>query len=220
MADVFVSYSRANRDRITGVSDAIEASGYSVWWDRRLTPSDDYAMLIEREISAAPAVVVAWSETARQSLWVRAEANEALDAGKLVQISLDGAKLPLPFTMLHFLDFTRWGGERAGEPWSEFHARVTGLLRGEGMTAGTAFTGGGGAAPRGPALQGLGKLALLGWISILVVAGIAGAILAAVAGGLSPSAFGGIALVALALAAILLGVTAFTLIRISLASRR
>jgi len=220
MADVFVSYSRANRDRITGVSDAIEASGYSVWWDRRLTPSDDYAMLIEREISAAPAVVVAWSETARQSLWVRAEANEALDAGKLVQISLDGAKLPLPFTMLHFLDFTRWGGERAGEPWSEFHARVTGLLRGEGMTDGAAFAGGSGTAPRGPALQGLGKLALLGWISILVVAGIAGAILAAVAGGLSPSAFGSIALVGLALAAILLTVTAFTLIRISLASRR
>lgn len=218
MADVFVSYSRANRDRITGVSDAIEASGYSVWWDRRLTPSDDYAMLIEREISAAPAVVVAWSETARQSLWVRAEANEALDAGKLVQISLDGAKLPLPFTMLHFLDFTRWGGERGGEPWSEFHARVTGLLRGEGMAAGPAFAGG--PSPRGPALQGLGKLALLGWISILVVAGIAGAILAAVAGGLSPSAFGGITLVGLALAAILLAVTAFTLIRISLASRR
>lgn len=218
MADVFVSYSRANRDRITGVSDAIEASGYSVWWDRRLTPSDDYAMLIEREISAAPSVVVAWSETARQSLWVRAEANEALDAGKLVQISLDGAKLPLPFTMLHFLDFTRWGGERAGEPWSEFHARITGLLRGEGMAAEPAFTGG--ASPRGPALQGLGKLALLGWLSILVVAGIAGAILAAVAGGLSPSAFGGIALVGLALAAILLAVTAFVLIRISLASRR
>jgi hypothetical protein len=219
MADVFVSYSRANRDRITGVSDAIEASGYSVWWDRRLTPSDDYAMLIEREISAAPAVVVAWSETARQSLWVRAEANEALDAGQLVQISLDGAKLPLPFTMLHFLDFTRWGGERAGEPWGEFHARVTGLLRGEGMAAEAAFAGGG-AAPRGPALQGFGKLALLGWISILVVAGIAGAILAAVAGGLGPSAFGGIALVGLALAGILLAVTAFTLIRISLASRR
>lgn len=218
MADVFVSYSRANRERITGVSDAIEASGYSVWWDRRLTPSDDYAMLIEREISAAPAVVVAWSETARQSLWVRAEANEALDAGKLVQISLDGAKLPLPFTMLHFLDFTRWGGERAGEPWSEFHARVTGLLRGEGMAAEPAFASG--ASQRGPALQGLGNLALLGWISILVVAGIAGAILAAVAGGLSPSAFGGIALVGLALAAILLAVTAFTLIRISLASRR
>ncbi|MEA3047511.1 MAG: hypothetical protein QOJ53_1843, partial [Sphingomonadales bacterium] len=98
MADVFVSYSRANRDRVAGVSDGLAATGYSVWWDQQLLPSDDYAMLIEREIDAARCVVVAWSQTARQSLWVRAEANEALDKGKLVQINLDGARLPLPFT--------------------------------------------------------------------------------------------------------------------------
>ena len=62
---------------------------------------------------------------------VRAEANEALDSGKLVQINLDGTRLPLPYSVLHFLDFTRWRGERQGTPWSEFDARVGGLLRGE-----------------------------------------------------------------------------------------
>ena len=111
MAEVFVSYSRANRDRIDGLSDALETSGYSVWWDRSLTAGADYAMVIEEQIDAAPCVVVAWSQTARQSLWVRAEANEALDAGKLVQINLDNARLPLPFTMLHFLDFSGWSGD-------------------------------------------------------------------------------------------------------------
>jgi hypothetical protein len=222
MADVFVSYSRTNRDRVTGVSDALEASGYSVWWDRRLTPSDDYAMLIESQIDAAPSVVVAWSAAARQSLWVRAEANEALDAGKLVQINLDGARLPLPFTMLHFLDFTRWSGDRSGEPWGELDGRITSLLRGEGAgPSEPAFAGAGtGAVPQGPALQGFGKLALLGWASILLVGLIAGAILMAVAGGLSASQFGSVALIGLALAALLLAATAFTLLRISMASRR
>jgi TIR domain len=223
MADVFVSYSRSNRDQVTGVSDALEASGYSVWWDRRLSPSDDYAMLIETEIDAAPSVVVAWSATARQSLWVRAEANEALDAGKLVQINLDGSRLPLPFTMLHFLDFSRWGGQRSNEPWGELDSRITALLRGEGA-AEPAFAGGGGivagGAARGPALQGLGKTALLGWASILLVGLIAGAILMTVAGKLNASQFGSVALIGLALAALLLGATAFTLLRISMASRR
>ena len=119
MADVFVSYSRKNRDRVELISGGLAESGYSLWWDERLAASDDYALLIESEIDAAPCVVVAWSASARQSLWVRAEANEALDAGKLVQISLDQAKLPLPFTMLHLLDFSRWGGERQGSPWGE-----------------------------------------------------------------------------------------------------
>ena len=66
----------------------------------------------------------AWSRTARDSLWVRAEANEALDQGKLVQINLDGAKLPLPFTMLHFTDFSHWTGAREQAPWPQLVALV------------------------------------------------------------------------------------------------
>lgn len=64
MADMFVSYSRVDRDRITGVSDAIEESGHSVWWDRTLAPGDDYAVLIEKENDAARRGIVAWSQTA------------------------------------------------------------------------------------------------------------------------------------------------------------
>src|SRR5437868_7609509 len=123
MADVFVSYSRLNRDRIVTVSDNLEETGYSVWWDRALAPGDDYALLIEEQIDASKCVVVAWSETARQSLWVRAEANEALDAGKLVQINLDRTRLPLPFSALNFVDFSAWGGIRTEECWSTLDRR-------------------------------------------------------------------------------------------------
>ncbi len=218
MADVFVSYARKNRDRVGALSGALEQSGYALWWDPELAPGDDYGMVIEREIAAAPCVVVAWSSAARQSLWVRAEANEALDGGKLVQVSLDEAKLPLPFTMLHFLDFSRWRGERQGEPWAEFDARVSGLLRGEAadMTGVTIEPG----AQAGPALQGLGRAAMIGWAAILVAALTAAAILMAVAGTISPAAFGSLTLFALALAAILLALAAFTLLRTGAASRR
>jgi len=214
MADVFVSYSRVNRDRVTGVSDALEESGHSVWWDRALVPGDDYAMLIEREIDASRACVVAWSKTARESLWVRAEANEALDSGKLVQINLDGVKPPLPFSALHFLDFSRWGGSRGHEPWSDLDARVVRLKRGESLDALSAEP------PRGPALQGLGRVTMLGWMSILVTAMVALAMALAATGRMSAASFGGITYFALALAAVLLAATAFSLARIARASRR
>src|SRR5437868_3448171 len=131
MADVFLSYARATQKRIAEIGGALESGGYSLWWDRALNASDDYAMVIEAELDAAGCVVVAWSAQARQSLWVRAEANEALDSGKLVQIKLDEARLPLPFSVLQFLDFARWRGERQGNPWSEFDARVGKMVRGE-----------------------------------------------------------------------------------------
>lgn len=212
MADVFVSYSRANRDRIVAVSDNLEESGYSVWWDRALAPGDDYALLIEAQIDAAPCVVVAWSETARQSLWVRAEANEALDAGKLVQINLDRTRLPLPFSALNFVDFSAWGGVRHEECWTTLDGRVRRRLNGEWVDA---------HEPKpGPALQGLGKVSLLGWASILLAAAIA-LITGLVATGRLPAhMFGGFTLFAMAASATLLLLTIFTLARIARASRR
>ena len=218
MADVFVSYARKNRPRVAILSGALEADGYSLWWDRQIESGADYGMLIEREIEAAGCVVVAWSQAARQSLWVRAEANEALDAGKLVQVRLDEAKLPLPFNMLHFLDFSGWRGERDGEPWSAFDSRVGGLLRGEPFDAAPLARE---RAPQaGPALQGLGRVALLGWAAIAVAALMAVAILMAAGGAISPATFGGLTLAGLAVAAILLALAAFTLVRIGAASRR
>jgi hypothetical protein len=218
MADVFVSYARKNRPRVAEISGALEAGGYSLWWDKAITSGADYGMLIEREIEAAGCVVVAWSAAARQSLWVRAEANEALDSGKLVQISLDETRLPLPFTMLHFLDFSGWRGERQGEPWSQFDAKVAGLLRGE--PADTGFAAGDATARPGPALQGMGKVAMLGWAAIAVAALMAVAIIVAAGGGMTSAMFGSLTLVGLAVAAILLALAAFTLVRISVSSRR
>ena len=212
MADVFVSYAHADHERVRPLSGAVEESGRSLWWDERLLPSDDYALVIEDEIAAAGCVVVAWSGTARQSLWVRAEANEALDAGKLVQLTLDGAKLPLPFGALHFLDFRRWGGERGGSPWAEFDARVDAMLRGERPAEEPSV--------REPPLQGLGPAVALGWAVLALAALIAIAVIAAAAGALSGAAFGAAAGIALALAAVLLGAVGFIAARIFAASRR
>ncbi|HEX9933474.1 MAG TPA: toll/interleukin-1 receptor domain-containing protein [Allosphingosinicella sp.] len=212
MADVFVSYSHADRGRAERLAGAVEESGYSLWWDERLLPSDDYAQVIEQEIADARAVVVAWSTTARESLWVRAEANQALDGGKLVQLTLDGAKLPLPFTALHFLDFRRWGGERAGSPWSELDMRVGGLLRGERVADDPGV--------REPVLNGLALPVALGWTAIALAALMALAVVAAAGGALPAAQFGTVAAAGFAAAAILLALAAFLTLRIFRASRR
>jgi TIR domain-containing protein len=217
MADVFLSYARATRPRIEQIGDGLESGGYSLWWDKALNASDDYAMVIEAQLDAARCVVVAWSAQARQSLWVRAEANEALDSGKLVQINLDGARLPLPFRALDFLDFRRWRGERQGTPWSAFDSRVAGRLRGERSEAAGGFAP---EPPRGPALQGFGRIALIGWAAIAVAALVAVAIASVATGGMAPATFSAVALAGLGVAAILLALAAFVLTRISLASRR
>ncbi|HEX8654521.1 MAG TPA: toll/interleukin-1 receptor domain-containing protein [Allosphingosinicella sp.] len=212
MADVFVSYSRANRDRAGELAGAIGESGYSTWWDARLAPSADYAQVIERELEAAGAVVVAWSATARASLWVRAEANEALDAGKLVQLTIDGAKLPLPFTALHFLDFRRWRGERRGSPWTELEGGIGTLLGGGRIDAEPGV--------REPALQGLALPVILGWAALGLAIVMAFAIGAVATGALAPGLFASLAAAGFGAGTVLLALIAVLAIRVLRASRR
>ena len=215
MAHLFVSYSRRNRDRVGDIAGALEQSGYSLWWDRQLASGADYGSVIEREIGAAGCVVVAWSESARESLWVRAEANEALDAGKLVQLSLDGAKMPLPFTMLHFLDFREWHGQRDRPPWSELETRVRDYLGGDERRP----------LPReivlgGPRLEGYGKAAVLGWAALAVAGLMALAIALTAMGSLPRGLFESLSLFGFAVAAILFGLTTWMMIRTMAATQR
>jgi len=106
MAEIFVSYSHADLSTVSRIALQLEDRGHDVWWDRELKGGQDFGPEIEAALRNANCAVVAWSGTARNSLWVRAEATLALESGKFVQLSLDAAKPPLPFTMLHLLDFS------------------------------------------------------------------------------------------------------------------
>jgi len=223
MADCFLSYARPDQGRATIVAEGIEASGRSLWWDQRLTAGDDYGLVIEREIDEARCVVVAWSKAAHDSLWVRAEANAALDAGKLVQLSFDGARLPLPFTMINFLDFQTWGGTRDQMPWPELQSRLDAHVRGEPVPpSAPAIEAGGVVIVQRPEsrLQGFGRVAILGWAGLAATLLVALCVLLAVRNLLSAAALGLISVVALAVSLALLGISAFVLGRTMRASRR
>lgn len=110
MADVFISYGSEDRDRVRPLAEALQARGFSVWWDRALAAGDDYAAIIERELAEAKAVVVAWSRTSAASSWVRDEAARAQETGRLVPVRLDAVDPPLGFGQTQAEDFTAWTG--------------------------------------------------------------------------------------------------------------
>jgi adenylate cyclase len=110
MVDVFISYARVDRPRIGRLADALQAAGYSVWWDHEIAGGTAFASEIERALNEAKAVVVAWSVGAIQSDWVMDEATIAKDAGKLVPIQLDATRPPLGFRQYQVVDFSAWKG--------------------------------------------------------------------------------------------------------------
>src|SRR3954467_8946667 len=98
MADIFISYATVDRPFARRLADALEAHGWSVWWDHRsLRGGQHFDRVIEEAIRDARVVVVIWSKVSVESGWVRDEATHALNENKLVSLRIDRAILPLRF---------------------------------------------------------------------------------------------------------------------------
>jgi len=104
MADVFVSYARTDKPRVAPLVAAIEAQGWSVWWDPEITPGQEFDQQIGVELKAAAAVLVVWTPSSVGSRWVRGEAREGADRGILVPVRFEGAELPIDVRALHTTD--------------------------------------------------------------------------------------------------------------------
>jgi hypothetical protein len=115
MADIFISYAREDAGWVEKLAAAIEAAGYSVWWDRNLGTGTRYLKETETQLRAAKATVVVWSKRSIESHWVADEAGLARDLGRIAPISMDGTMPPLGFGQYQATNFANWrGGD--GEP--------------------------------------------------------------------------------------------------------
>jgi TolB-like protein len=108
---IFISYARADRERIAPIVAALEARGRQVWWDSHLAGGSAFAREIETALRAADAIVVAWSQASVHSDWVRDEATVGLELERLVPIKLDDAPAPLGFGQFHTIDVSHWNGQ-------------------------------------------------------------------------------------------------------------
>ncbi len=105
---LFVSYARADREKVRPLVDALIVAGYPLWWDALIAGGAAFATTIEGKLAAAEAVIVVWSANSVASDWVRDEAAHARDRKRLVPVTIDGAEPPLGFRQYHTIDLSRW----------------------------------------------------------------------------------------------------------------
>jgi adenylate cyclase len=130
MSEIFISYASSTAAEAQAVAEALRGLGYGVWRDDELPAHRGYADVIEERLTAAKAVVVIWSAEAVKSEWVQSEADQARAAHKLVQLTLDGAKLPMPFDRIQCADLAGWTGDLAAPGWRKVAASIAELMRG------------------------------------------------------------------------------------------
>jgi hypothetical protein len=121
--DIFISYKREDRRRIERLVEIVSAQGWSVFWDPKIIPGEtNWDMLLERKLKAAKCVLVAWSELAATSHYVRTEAHHGRSRDILVAVTIDGT-VPATFALAQTVDLTGWSG-------GDDDARIAGVLTG------------------------------------------------------------------------------------------
>ena len=127
MADVFLSYARGNAADAKRLAAWLQSCGFSLWFDENLPAHRSFSEVIEEQLETARAVVVLWSREAVASQWVRSEANRGREKGRLVQVRLDDARLPMPFDQIQCADLSRWEGDPDAPAWRSVVAGIAEL---------------------------------------------------------------------------------------------
>ncbi|MEM9610163.1 MAG: dynamin family protein [Actinomycetota bacterium] len=108
METVFLSYARTDESLARVVVEALTGAGLVVHWDRLFEPGEDFGSKIAGLIESSDSTVVLWTPASSESIWVKAEAQLALERDVLVPIAvgIDQTALPLPFSVLHTVSGT------------------------------------------------------------------------------------------------------------------
>lgn len=90
MADVFISYSRADHAVAQSLADYLTDAGLSVWWDYDIVGGHSFTKAIMEALDASTVVIVIWSDTSVNSDFVLDEASRAKRDNKLITTCLPG----------------------------------------------------------------------------------------------------------------------------------
>lgn len=134
MADIFVSYKAEDRRRIRPLVEALQAEGYSVWWDEQIGGGAAWRQTIEDELNAAKCVIVVWSKRSvgPEGTFVQDEATRAQQRHVYIPVLIDKVHLPLGFGETQALPLTGWHGNRSDPHYHSVLAAVRRNVGGEG----------------------------------------------------------------------------------------
>ncbi|MCR9194573.1 MAG: SUMF1/EgtB/PvdO family nonheme iron enzyme [Hyphomonas sp.] len=163
MSHIFLSYSRADRPIAQVIAEALEAEGFSVWWDKVLRAGQTYDEVTENMLRDSAVVVVLWSQTSVKSKWVRAEATLGQRSCEMVPAMIEEADRPIMFELTQTADLIGWNGDRNEARWAEFVGDIKRSLEKHtaAETAASAV-----AAPASPTAQNDATIETVFWTSI------------------------------------------------------
>ncbi|GJL93940.1 MAG: hypothetical protein DHS20C05_03450 [Hyphococcus sp.] len=128
MTDIFISYSRNDRERVRVMAQALEDDGFKVWWDPEILPGESFSKVIDKQLKESSCIIAVWSESSINSNWVQEEADDGMMRNTLIPVMIDEVDLPRGFKRLQTADLRDWGGNIADPNWQLILTQVRRLV--------------------------------------------------------------------------------------------
>lgn len=116
MADVFVSYKREDRELVRPLVRALQARGFTVWWDSRIETGENWLACIKRALDDASCVIVVWTSQSvgqdglHASEIIEAEVEEGRKRNVLLPVQLQNGPFPFLYDRKQAQDLIDWQG--------------------------------------------------------------------------------------------------------------
>ncbi len=131
MSDIFISYSHEDTDLVRDMVSALEAEGFSVWWDHTIPPGKTWDYVTARGIKEAKACIIVWTPHSVISDWVKEEATLAKEGGKYLPVQVGTDQPPIGFRRIQAADLRNWNGNAKDSQWRMLITEAASLVRGE-----------------------------------------------------------------------------------------
>jgi TRAP-type C4-dicarboxylate transport system permease small subunit len=113
MSQIFISYSREEKETAILVAENLQDLGWTVWWDPEIRAGEPFIKVIDEEINAAQCILVLWSRRSANSHWVREEAYNGLRRNILISVIIQKeVQIPIGFTTINHSPLINWDGDR------------------------------------------------------------------------------------------------------------
>ena len=128
MTDIFISYSRNDRERVRIMAEALEKEGFDVWWDPEIPPGESFSAVIDEQLKNSACIIAVWSNSSVTSNWVQEEADDGMQRNTLIPVMIDGVDLPRGFKRLQTADLQGWTGDTSNPNWQLIITQVKKLV--------------------------------------------------------------------------------------------
>jgi formylglycine-generating enzyme required for sulfatase activity len=128
VSDIFISYAREDLERAKQLAEALEAQGWSVFWDQDIPPGKTWPEVIGAALREARCVIAAWSRASIVLGEVYKEAEEGHARKILVPVFFEEVRPPMGFRGIQAASLVNWDGRPTAEEFQQLVSAVVDII--------------------------------------------------------------------------------------------